>query len=160
MPKNYDDALSKFYEKKISEVMKSDLLSIPIIEQDLGIEETAAFIAIHNHAWVIENEENKKLVGVITEKDFLTILHPSKKISYFGPPDKTSLHYEFFECAKHIMSRNPIICTANEKVKDVLDKMELHNVRCLPVIENNRIIGEVTIHLMIMRFYGFIDSLS
>jgi len=157
MPKDYRELLDIFYEKKINEVMESHLEVIPIIEQDAGMEETAAFIAIKNHAWVVESKDSRKLVGVITEKDFLNILHPSKKISYFGSPDKTSLNYEFFECAEDIMSRNPIICTADEKVKDILDKMTSHNVRSLPVIKNNEIIGEITIHRLITKFYDFID---
>ncbi|BDC35702.1 MAG: CBS domain-containing protein [Candidatus Methanoliparum thermophilum] len=158
MPIDYRTILDKFYEKRVKDVMESRLSVIPIIDQNMGIMETAAFIAVNNHAWVVKSRDSRRLVGVITEKDFLNILRPGKKISYFGVPNKTSLNYEFFENAENIMSKNPIICTEEEKIKDVLDKMTFHNVRSLPVLKDEEIVGEITIHQLIIKFYNIINS--
>jgi CBS domain. len=38
--------------------------------------------------------------------------------------------------------------------------MTTHNVRNLPVVENNEIVGEITIHHLIKKFYGIINSLG
>jgi predicted transcriptional regulator len=83
-----------------------------------------------------------------------------KRTSYFGHPGKMSLHYELFERAEHIMSRNPIVCITDDKVKDALNKMTTHNVRNLPVVENDEIVGEITIRHLIRKFYGIINSLE
>jgi len=56
------------------------------------------------------------------------------------------------------MSKNPIICTEEEKIKDVLDKMTFHNVRSLPVLKDEEIVGEITIHQLIIKFYNIINS--
>ena len=160
MPKDHRELLDKFCEKKINEIMEKRLENIPIIEQDLTVEDAAAFLTVKNRAWVVESKDSKRLVGVITEKDFLNLFCPMKRTSYFGHPDKMSLHYELFERAEHVMSRNPIVCTTDDKVKDALNKMTTHNVRNLPVVENDEIVGEVTIRHLIKKFYGIINSLE
>jgi len=104
---------------------------------------------------VVESRGSKKLVGIITEHDILDIFSPRKKVSYFGLPNKKSLHYETFEKAGHIMSRNPIRCRPDEKVKDALNKMVVHRIRRIPVVENDEIVGEITLHHLIREFYAF-----
>ena len=160
MSEDNRELLDKFYEKKIDEVMEKRLENIPIIEQDLTVKDAAVFLTVKNRAWVVESKDNRRLVGVITEKDFLNLFCPRRRTSYFGHPDKMSLHYELFEKAEHIMSRDPIICKADEKVRDALNKMTTHNVRNLPVVEKNEIVGEITIHHLLKKFYGIINSLG
>jgi CBS domain-containing protein len=54
------------------------------------------------------------------------------------------------------MSRNPIGCKLDEKVRDALNKMMVHGIRRIPVVENDEIMGEVTLHHLIRKFYAFI----
>ena len=43
-----------------------------------------------------------------------------------------------------------------EKVGDALNKMRDHRVRRIPVVENSEIVGEITLHHLIRKFYCFI----
>jgi len=43
-----------------------------------------------------------------------------------------------------------------EKVGDALNKMMDHRVRRIPVVENGEIVGEITLHHLIRKFYCFI----
>ena len=90
---------------------------LPLIEKDANLDYVFSILTVNNHIWIVESKGSKKLVGIITEHDILDIFSPRKKDLYFGLPDKKSLHFETFEKAGHIMSRNPIRCSQDEKVK-------------------------------------------
>ncbi|KAF5430358.1 CBS domain-containing protein [Candidatus Methanophagaceae archaeon] len=148
--------IPQFYEILAKDIMDKGLGDLPLIEQDASMECVLSILAESDHVWVVESKGSKRLVGIITEHDILGIFSPRKKVSYFGVPDKKSLHYETFEKAGHIMSRDPIRCSPGEKVKEVLNKMIDHRVRRIPVVENSEIIGEITLHHLIRKIHTFI----
>ena len=149
------DTIQDFYELSVNKVMNKRL---PLIEKDASLERVFSLLTLNNHIWIVESKGSKKLVGIITEHDILDICSPRKKNSYFGLPDKKSLHFETFEKAGHIMSRNPIRCSHDEKVKAVLDKMIVHRIKRIPVVESEEITGEITLHLLIRKFYELIRT--
>ena len=79
-----------------------------------------------------------KIVGVITEHDALHLFEKFNENMTAGD----------------IATKDLIYCTKEEKIRNVLDKIKKHNVRRLPVIENGRIIGEITLRHIIERFYS------
>ncbi|NQE52535.1 hypothetical protein C5S29_02995 [ANME-1 cluster archaeon GoMg3.2] len=149
------DTTQDFYELSVNEVMDKRL---PLIEKDASLDCVLSILTESDHIWIVESKGSKKLVGIITEHDILDICSPRKKKSYFGLPDKKSLHFETFEKAGHIMSRNPIRCSQDEKVKEVLDKMIVHRIKQNPVVESEEITGEITLHLLIRKFYTLIRT--
>ena len=150
--------IPQFYEILAKDIMDKGLGDMPLIEQDASMECVLSILTESDHVWVVESKGSKRLVGIITEHDILGIFSPRKEVPYFGMPDKKSLHYETFEKAGHIMSRNPIICSPDEKVEDALNKMIDHRVRRIPVVENSELIGEITLHHLIRKFYTFIKN--
>ena len=148
--------IPEFYEILAKDVMDKRIEHLPLIEKDASMECVLSILTGSDHVWVVESEGSKKLVGIITEHDILDIFSPRKEVSFFGLPNKKSLHYETFEKAGHIMSRNPIRCSPDEKVEDALNKMIDHRVRRIPVVENGEIKGEITLHHLIRKFYIFI----
>jgi predicted transcriptional regulator len=151
------DTIQDFYELSVNEIKDKRL---PLIEKDASIDCVLSILTENDHVWVVESKGSKKLVGIITEHDILGFFSPRKEVSFFGLPSKKSLHYETFEKAGHIMSRAPIICSPDEKVKDALSKMVDHRVRRTPVVKNSEIIGEITLHHLIREFYTFIKNSS
>ena len=147
--------MPEFYEIAAKEIMDKRLGELPLIEKHASIDRVLSILTESDHVWVVESKGSKKLVGIITEHDILEIFSPRKKVSYFGLPDKKALHYETFEKAGHIMSRNPIRCSQDEKVKDALNKMVVHRIKRIPVVENDEIVGEITLHHLIREFYAF-----
>ena len=78
---------------------------------------------------VIENEEGKKLIGIVTDRD-LTL-----KIVAQGLDSKTRK-------IETLMSRNIITCHPDDNLQKALDIMAEHQLRRLPVVdENGRIRG-------------------
>ena len=147
--------IPEFYEIAAKDIMDKRVRELPLIEKDADIDRVLSVLTKSDHVWVVESRGGRKLVGIITEHDILNIFSPTKKVSYFGLPDKKALHYETFERAGHIMSRNPIGCSPDEKVKDALNKMMVHRIRRIPVVENDEIVGEITLHHLIRKFYAF-----
>ena len=150
--------IPEFYGILAKDIMDKRIGDMPLIEKDASIDCVLSILTGSDHVWVVESKGSKKLVGIITEHDILDVFSPRKEVSYFGLPNKKALHYETFEKAAHIMSRNPIRCRPEENVEDALNKMIDHRVRRIPVVENGEIIGEITLHHLIRKFYTFIKN--
>ncbi len=73
---------------------------------------------------VIENEQTKKLVGIVTDRD-LTI-----KIVADGLDAKST------EVAT-VMTRNVIACRADDDLQKALDAMAEHQLRRIPVVDKD-----------------------
>jgi len=111
-------------------------------------------LGARNNIWVVKDKENKELVGVITEHDVLSILAPKKFPSYvFGMPDIKSIHHGTVKTAADTMCVRLITCSQDDKIVDVLQKMTKHRLRRLPVLEGKEIIGELTLHQLIRKYY-------
>ena len=152
MPKRL---IPDFYELKIKQLMDKRVWDLPIIEEKEDIHHILNILGARNHIWVVKDKKSKELVGVITEHDVLSILAPKRFPSYvFGMPDVKSIHHGTAKTAADIMCcRGVITCNQDDKVVDVLEKMTKHQLRRLPVIEDKKIIGELTLHQLIRKYY-------
>lgn len=102
------------------------------------------------HAWVINDSQDMTVVGIITEHDMLRhIMRPqTKKETLIGMPKAEILHEETI--ARDVMTSTPVTCSPEETVDDVLNKVSNFNVRRLAVVdENNRLLGEITVQLLV-----------
>jgi predicted transcriptional regulator len=146
--------VSNFYELKVKEIMQKK--GLPLIEKDAPVGRVLFLLTKKTHVWVTENKKSRKIVGVITEHDVLSILAPTKAPYVFGLPDLRCLDFRCLRenTAGDIMRRRTIKCTPGDTIRGVLDKMMKYGVRRLPVTErNNIIVGEI-------RLYHIIKKLS
>jgi CBS domain-containing protein len=89
---------------------------------------------------VIENEETKKLVGIVTDRD-LTL-----KVLAEGL-DANSTKVEA------VMTRRVITCLAEDDVQKALDAMSSHQLRRIPIVNNNnKILGMISQADVAMRY--------
>jgi CBS domain-containing protein len=78
---------------------------------------------------VIENEETKKLVGIVTDRD-LTI-----RIVAEGLDAKSTK-------VETVMTRKVVTCGAEDDLQKAVDDMSKHQLRRIPVVdEDNKILG-------------------
>lgn len=149
------ESIQTLYNLSAKEVLDKRHWDLPLVEKDAEISMVLAVLSGTDHVWVVDSLENKKLLGVITEGDVLKALAPERKITYFGLPTKEALHWEIHETVEHIMSREPLRCKLEEKVKDLLDKMLTQGIRRIAVVDNSKIVGEVTLHnlIVLMKYY-------
>jgi len=73
---------------------------------------------------VIENEQTKKLVGIVTDRDL------ALKIVAEGRDPKSTK-------AEEVMTRKVVTCRAEDDLQKALDAMSGHKLRRIPVVDNN-----------------------
>jgi len=152
--------MEEFYKTKIKEIMVPRR-DTPFMEENAICGEFCAELALRAHAWVVNNTEDMKVVGVITEHDMLRWIIPpgEKKERISGIPRAEILHKETI--VQDIMRHNPVVCSPEETVADVLRKFSSFNIRRLAVVdENKRLLGEITIQLLVKNLrYKFLNTL-
>lgn len=154
MPKK-SKLISDFYELKVSQIMDKRIWDLPLIEIDEDIYHVLSILGARNHIWVVKNKKEKELMGIITEHDVLSILAPKYFPSYvFGTPDVSSIKHGTAKIAEDVMSSRIITCKADDKIIDALMKMVKYKLRRLPVIKDKKIIGELTLHQLIRKYYA------
>ena len=143
-----------FYELKVKQLMDKRVWDLPLIEEDDSIHHVLNILGARNHIWVIKDKKEKELVGVITEHDVLSILAPKSFPSYvFGMPDIKSIHHGTAKTAGDVMCIRLVTCNEDDKIRYVLETMTKHRLRRLPVIKDKKIIGELTLHQLIRKYY-------
>ncbi|KUO41548.1 MAG: hypothetical protein AVW06_01015 [Hadesarchaea archaeon DG-33-1] len=140
--------LEKFYELAVEKVMERK--GLPLIEKDATIDRVLLALTKKTHVWVTESKGSKKVVGVITEHDILSILAPGGPRYVLGIPDMRQLHQG---TAGSIMHPRIVNCGPKTTIREALRMMFEHGVRRLPVTkEGNIIVGEIRLHHVIKRF--------
>lgn len=78
---------------------------------------------------VIENEQTQKLVGIVTDRDL------ALKIVAEGRDAKSTN-------VEEVMTRKVVTCLADDDLQKALDAMAEHQLRRIPVVDNNnKILG-------------------
>ena len=81
---------------------------------------------------VVEGENSRKLVGIITDRDIVLEVVAERK-------DLAGTKIE------QVMSRNLVTCRADEDVTNALDRMAQHQVRRIPVVDpKNNVVGIIS----------------
>jgi predicted transcriptional regulator len=147
--------IADFYELTVQQIMDKRVWDLPLIEEDEDIFHVLSILGGRNHIWVVTSRSDRNIKGVITEHDVLSILAPKDLPSYvFGMPDIRSLQHGTAKTAKDIMCTKIISCTPNDKILDALQKMVKYRLRRLPVLEEDKIVGELTLHQLIRKYYA------
>ena len=81
---------------------------------------------------VIENHQNKKLLGIITDRDIaLKVVADNRDVRSTR--------------AQEVMTRNPVTCRADYDLQVALDSMASHQVRRIPVVDDkNQVVGIIS----------------
>lgn len=147
--------ISDFYELKVEQLMDKRVWDLPLVDEKEDMDHVLSILGGRNHIWVVKDKENKELVGVITEHDVLSILAPKHFPSYvFGIPDVRSIQHGTAKTAGDVMAQKVIYCLPDDKIIDALLKMVKYKLRRLPVLKDKKIIGELTLHQLIRKYYG------
>lgn len=146
--------VTDFYNLKVKQLMDDRIWNIPIIEKKDDIYIVLNILSARNHIWVVHDKKSNELAGVITEHDVLSILAPKNLSPYvFGLPDVRSLQHGNVKTAEDLMNKKVIACKPDELIVDVLKRMTRYRLRRLPVLEGKKIIGEITLHRLIKKYY-------
>jgi CBS domain-containing protein len=143
--------MEEFYRIEVKEIM-IPLHKTPYMEENAGGAVFLKKLSLRAHAWVVNNSEEMKIVGVVTEHDILRSMIPpgQKRERMVGVPRAEILHRE--SVVQDIMTHNPVVCSPEETVADALKKFSSFNIRRLAVVdENKRLLGEVTVQRLLKK---------
>jgi predicted transcriptional regulator len=151
----HNKLIKDFYELKVNQIMDKRVWDLPIIEEHEDIYHVLSILGARNHIWVVRTKKAKDIVGVITEHDVLSILAPKDFPTFvFGMPDISSIQHGTAKNAGDIMTNKIISCIPDEKIIDALMRMVKFRLRRLPVIKDNKLVGELTLHQLIRKYYA------
>ena len=153
--------IEELYKLKVKEIM-IPVHDTPFMEENASWEEFLSKLSLRAHAWVVNNTEEMKVVGVVTEHDMLRSMIPpgQKKERIFGAT-KAEIFCIQESVVQDIMTHNPVVCSQEETVADVLNKFSSFDIRRLAVVdENKRLLGEITIQLLVRNLRNkFLNTL-
>jgi predicted transcriptional regulator len=146
--------ITDFYDLCVKQLMDSRTWDMPLMEENDDIDHVFSILEGRHHIWIVKDKITMKLIGVITEHDILTILAPKNFSSFVvGMPRIESIEQGNVKTAGDIMNRKVIDCKPDDKIINVLNKMLEYEIRRLPVVINNKLIGELTLHQLIRKYY-------
>ena len=130
----------------VADIMVTRVVTIEMDDRLTLTKEIFDNVSFH-HLLVID--ENNTLAGILSHRDFLRALSPN-----IGTAAELIRDTETLQKRVHqVMSHNPITiaphCNINQASKLLLD----HDIGCLPVLENNRIVGIITWKDLLRAYY-------
>jgi CBS domain-containing protein/nitrate/nitrite transporter NarK len=99
------------------------------IKQGTPLKEVVKLMAEHDIGFVPIIEDGK-LAGVFSEKDLIDVI--AKNVSLDTPVDK-------------IAKKDAIMIDSNATLKDAAELMVKHNIRHLPIVENGKVVGVISV---------------
>ena len=113
---------------KISEIMTKDVISLSV---DDTAERAAELMKEHNIGSIPVNTE-ERVVGIVTDRDIiLRCVAEGKDIK--------------MQKVRDIMTSNPVVGEQNIDVDDAARIMSERQIRRLPIVENNHLVGMVSL---------------
>ena len=121
-----DFAYNMMDEYFVRDIMKKDLIKVA----PSSTIRDAAKTMTENKVGCVIVIENENPIGIVTESDFV------RRVAVNGKPVSSPV--------KEIMSHPLISIDADATIWELAEKMKLDNIRKIPVIQDNKMIGIVT----------------
>ncbi|MCP5077055.1 MAG: CBS domain-containing protein [Psychromonas sp.] len=123
---------------KVSDVMTTRVVSVEMDDR-LTVVKDILDSAPFRHLVVVEDEQ---LQGIISDRDMLRCLSPFIGTDAESARDKKTIEQR----AHQVMTRSPMTITSALGIRDALQLMLDHSIGCLPVVDNEKIVGIFTIY--------------
>ena len=115
----------------VNQILKNRTSEVWTISPEATIYDAIALMAEKNIG-ALPVVENEQLVGIFSERDF------ARRVELKG---RSSTDTQIRE----VMTENVICITSNQKIEECMQIMADKHIRHLPVKENNKLVGMVTI---------------
>jgi acetoin utilization protein AcuB len=135
---------------KASEWMTSD----PKTVNDDDFLRTAVTLVVENRIRHLPVVRGDSLVGIISDRDLKrampSVVAGATPEEYQAFMEETSI--------EQMMTSNPITCTPDEDLVDLVRQFCQHKVGAIPVVEDERVVGIVTQTDMMQAFLAVLES--
>jgi len=115
------------------------------VHPEAPVKQALALFVIHKIGSVPVVDPSGKLIGIFTERDVL--------YGDFGDSDQ--FHRRLIG---EVMTRDPITCSPNDRVSEVMEEMSHHRVGQLPVVDDGVLIGLVSVGDLIKSLHEQLET--
>jgi len=133
---------------KVSEIMIRDVCTV--MPQD-SIKKVTAILCTNRITGVPVVNEDKELLGIISEKDILQAMYPKYAELYNAPLsnidfEKLEGQYKNVTALKieSLMVKNVITATPDTPILKVASLMILKNIRRVPIVDGKKLVGIIS----------------
>ena len=130
---------------RVGNVLSSKEQRLISIAPDASVKEALALFVEHNIGSLPVVDSSGKLVGIFTERDVL----------YGDHRDSVPFHRQLI---KEVMTPNPFTCSSDDPVHEVMGKMSRNHVGQLPVVDDGKLVGLVSVGDIIRSLYNHADA--
>ena len=116
---------------KVRNILESKHETIFTVTPDITVYHAIELMCQKNVSAIII-EENGQLAGIFTERDY------ARKVVLKGKSSKLTLLGE-------LMTRSPFTINSNDSVEDCMKLMNDKRIRHLPVVENGKLVGVISV---------------
>ena len=115
------------------------------IAPEASVKDALALFVEHNIGSLPVVDASGKLVGIFTERDVL----------YGDHRDPELFHRQLI---KEVMTPNPLTCSSSDAVHQVMGKMSRNHVGQLPVVDEGKLVGLVSVGDLIKSLYNHAEA--
>jgi CBS domain-containing protein len=115
------------------------------ITPEASVKQALALFVEHNIGSLPVLDASGKLVGIFTERDVL----------YGDHRDCERFHRQLI---KEVMTPNPLTCSSSDAVHQVMGKMSRNHVGQLPVVDEGKLVGLVSVGDLIKSLYNHAEA--
>ncbi len=133
----------------IREIVSNDAVSV--FKSD-DLRTVASKMVLNNCASVTVIDNDSNLIGIVTIRDLMMPLYPAQGDyvhDSLGARDFEAMEEDYGKVLKQkvssVMTANPVSVSANDPVLKALSFMGLRNLRRIPVVDGEKLVGVVTI---------------
>ena len=102
------------------------------VKADISVFEALEILEDHNVGALVVVEDNGKLDGIFTERDY------ARKIILKGRSSRET-------CVRDIMTEKVIFVNPDTKIEECMQLMSVKHIRHLPVLQNEQLVGIISI---------------
>ncbi len=117
---------------ELSKIIVSGEGKVITVGVDEKIAEVTRTLAVERLGAVVVSDDDGKLAGIISERDIVRALNERGS----GVQDMV---------VSDLMTRSVITCTPENSIEEVMELMTSHQIRHLPVVEDDALVGVVSI---------------
>ncbi len=115
---------------------KGNLVYTVLIDQKIN--DAIEVLNRHNIGVVVVVDKDNRIKGILSERDIIRKMEDHSASIYVAP-------------VKSCMTADPLTCTKEETIDEVMNIMTKYKIRHLPVIEDNRLAGLISIGDIVKR---------
>ena len=116
----------------VSHVLDARGRNVILVRPETPVREALALFVIHGIGSVPVVDPSERLIGIFTERDVL--------YGDFGDSDRFHRRR-----VGEVMTRDPITCSPDDPVDEVMEQMSQHRVGQMPVVSDGALIGVVSV---------------